>query len=319
MIYIVCPSKYATGGTELLHQLCVEICSHNIDVAIVYDGDMTDSPIINKFSCYKVRVEKTIVDDKNNILIIPETAMRFLLKYRKIQKVIWWLSVDNYAPNKKEKTYAEICIYKIIDCIVRLYDRKCIHLVQSEYAKKYVEFVHGIDNSSILYLSDYISKEYFRDMDRDSIRENIVLYNPKKGLDFTNKLISKGAKWKWIPLINLSKEEMKLLMNKAKVYVDFGNHPGKDRIPREAAISGCCVITGIKGSAKYYEDVPIPSCAKFDQDKENIDVIINYILRCMDNYDNEIEKYDEYRTIIKSEQLKFKKDVITFLNRVGKL
>lgn len=47
MIYIVCPSKYATGGTELLHQLCVEICSHNIDAAIVYDGDMTYSPIIN--------------------------------------------------------------------------------------------------------------------------------------------------------------------------------------------------------------------------------------------------------------------------------
>lgn len=33
---------------------------------------------------------------------------------------------------------------------------------------------------------------------------------------------------------------MILTMRKAKVYIDFGFHPGKDRIPREAVMCGAC-------------------------------------------------------------------------------
>lgn len=54
-------------------------------------------------------------------------------------------------------------------------------------------------------------------------------------------------------------------MSKSKVYIDFGNHPGKDRIPREAAISGCIVITGKRGAAAFAEDVCIPETYKFDE------------------------------------------------------
>ena len=33
-------------------------------------------------------------------------------------------------------------------------------------------------------------------------------------------------------LIGMTTEEMRSCMSKSKVYIDFGNHPGKDRIPR---------------------------------------------------------------------------------------
>ena len=53
-------------------------------------------------------------------------------------------------------------------------------------------------------------------------------------------------------------------MMESKVYIDFGNHLGKDRIPREVA-SGCCIITGKTGADKYKEDVYIGEKFKFDE------------------------------------------------------
>ena len=50
----------------------------------------------------------------------------------------------------------------------------------------------------------------------------------------------------------------------AKLYIDFGHHPGKDRLPREAAVHGCCVVTSRYGSAANSVDVPISERYKLD-------------------------------------------------------
>ena len=73
----------------------------------------------------------------------------------------------------------------------------------------------------------------------------------------------------WVPLQNMTRSELVNVMRVAKVFVDFGYHPGKDRLPRECAANGCCVITGMRGSANYFEDVPIPSKYKFDEKHAN--------------------------------------------------
>ena len=61
----------------------------------------------------------------------------------------------------------------------------------------------------------------------------------------------------WVPLQGYTLEQMRSILSRAKVYVDFGNHPGKDRIPREAAVSGCIVVTNRIGSAANSLDIPI--------------------------------------------------------------
>lgn len=73
----------------------------------------------------------------------------------------------------------------------------------------------------------------------------------KKGIKFTKKLIDKSIGIKWIPIENMTTQQVKSLLGNSKVYVDFGNHPGKDRFPREAAIMGCCVITGKRGVQSF--------------------------------------------------------------------
>jgi hypothetical protein len=107
-------------------------------------------------------------------------------------------------------------------------------------------------------------------------------------------------------------------LQKAKVYIDFGNHPGKDRIPREAAILGCCVITGKRGSAAFFEDVPIPDEYKFEDKEKNIPKIIDKIKDCLENYEKRYEDFDYYREVIKNEPQKFIEDLRKIFIKVEK-
>ena len=57
---------------------------------------------------------------------------------------------------------------------------------------------------------------------------------------------------KFIPLRGLSREQLNDLFFKAKIYIDFGKFPGKDRLFREAALNNCCILTGKFGALYFY-------------------------------------------------------------------
>ena len=140
-------------------------------------------------------------------------------------------------------------------------------------------------------------------------KEDVVLYNPKKGAAFTKALREMAQDLRWVPLIGMTTEEMRSCMSKSKVYVDFGNHPGKDRIPREAAISGCIVITGKRGAAAFAEDVCIPETYKFDESCAKKEDIISCIRDCICNFDVHKVDFDGYRSYIRNEHQQFTADV----------
>jgi hypothetical protein len=105
------------------------------------------------------------------------------------------------------------------------------------------------------------------------------------------------------------------LCKTSKVYIDFGNHPGKDRFPREAAHLGCIIITGKKGSAKFHEDVMIPEKFKFADNEKNIPNIVNEIKNVFLNYNDIVAKYNDYRNMIKNEENIFEDDVKKVWNK----
>lgn len=183
------------------------------------------------------------------------------------------------------------------------------HLCQSHYSYEFLTSRLGVPKEKSYYLSDYINTDFLNsEVDFDS-KENVVVYNPKKGAKFTSEIIKQGSSIKFIPLINMTKQEVIETLKKAKVYIDFGNHPGKDRIPREAAILGCCVITGKRGSAAYNEDLPIPADYKFEDKVENIPLILSKIRDCIDNFQDRLKDFENYRMIIRKEQDKFIEDL----------
>ena len=85
----------------------------------------------------------------------------------------------------------------------------------------------------------------------NQIKENIILYNRSKGYHLTKKIIKRLPEFTFIPLINCTREQLSALFSKSKIYIDFGNHPGKDRMPREAALNNCCIIVGKNGAANF--------------------------------------------------------------------
>ncbi len=136
-----------------------------------------------------------------------------------------------------------------------------------------------------------------------------MLYNPRKGYEVTSKLISRYSDITWIPLQGFTRDGMAERMRTAKVYIDFGYHPGKDRIPREAAMCGCCVITNRQGSARNDIDVPILPEFKFDIPYK-MDEIHDCILRCFNDFENQTKKFDSYRIWIADEKSRFDAEVL---------
>jgi hypothetical protein len=313
-IYVACPGNVATGGPELLHQLVFELNKLEFNAYMFYYEKTEENPVHKEYEKYNNPYIEKIEDKIDNILIVPEVVTGMIYNYKNIQKVIWWLSVDNYykrfSSNILWKKIVKEMLYKMGYFKVYRFERNndLMHFVQSEYARQHL-IQKGIKN--IYFLGDYLN-EYFIESQTNNInneKKDIVIYNPKKGIEFTSKIISYAKNIKFVPIENMTREEVASLLSTAKVYIDFGNHPGKDRIPREAAISGCCVITSKRGSAKYYEDVTINDEFKFEDIDKNVPLIVNKIKDCILNYKENSDKFNFYREKIKKEQQNFISDI----------
>ena len=46
------------------------------------------------------------------------------------------------------------------------------------------------------------------------------------------------------------------IFKRTKIYIDFGYHPGKDKMPREAVLFNNCVITNQKAVLKIHMIFP---------------------------------------------------------------
>jgi hypothetical protein len=339
-IYIACPANLATGGPELLHQLGYHLINDLSVKAFMYYYDFDNSkfktPVHPEYEFYNVPYVLEIPENENiekNILIVPEILSSLLLlpKYENIRKGVWFLSVDNYyfsRMTKKDFFFQKVLnrfmrllhkpplfdIYsqENLDKLIERYDYRNDGLLKN--ANFYMTNSHRGMNwfkelRPLYYLSEYLNPEFLEIQTDLSKKENIIVYNPKKGFSFIKKIISSAEDMKFIPLINMSREEVIKTLQRAKVYIDFGNHPGKDRIPREAAILGCCVITGKRGSAKYFEDVPIPEEYKFEDGEKNIPKIIEKIRECFESFEERYKDFEYYRQKIKQEPREFIEDL----------
>ena len=262
-VHVLCPASSVTGGPEALHQLVDAGQRLGYDMAMVYLPEDDPDPTPAVFRMYQPRVVKDIVDAPDSVVVVPETGTLQLLELKHATRALWWLSVEHFAMRAEALRQAHGLARSPLDFV---FDPRfgVVHLAQSEYAKQFVEQ----KGAQALMLTDYVRDEIVERARalRDGAKEDIVAYNPKKGLAFTQQLMAASpAGIRWVPIENMSPAEVAQLLGRAKVYVDFGPHPGRDRIPREAALCGCVVITNTQGSAGNGIDVPIPADCKFDE------------------------------------------------------
>lgn len=328
-IYCVCPAGSQTGGPEALHQLCKQI---NLSDAAQVNASMlyvkTQRRNKNKtavhvadaieprryMSLYHSQVaheSNPLKDDSSpdKLLIWPEIMVNEMMEYLRTtpnpcQCAIYWLSVDKFSGNFTEWQ-----------------NNRIVHLAQSEYARRFV-LEHGATN--VFPLKEYIPRIPKRIP--KGKRPIDVIYNPKKGIDFTKAIMERSASVFNFQAIappkrrrrrkesKLSPEQVQNLLRQSKVYIDFGDHPGMDRIPREAALAGCVVVTNRAGSARFREDVPIPSQYKVEH--FDVDAIHELLLDIVNNYETHNKQFRRYRVWIRGQRKRMKQHVAAFLKEV---
>ena len=235
---------------------------------------------------------------------------------KRYQTAIWWLSVNNNNAKFKDWNRKDI-----------------LHLYQSEYAKCYLNdnMARNSDsNSQILPMTEFIPQYRHRDdstftekatsSTTNNVRKLQILYNPFKGVHYTDAIIRRSsAKFTFTPIGSIQKRisptDVTKLLQDAKIYIDFGPHPGMDRLPREAALAGCIVITNMDGAAYYHDDVPI--LEEYKVGKFDVDAIHRLLTLCIDNYDEKIKDFDSYRSWIHDQESRMDTCVTTLLKSIS--
>lgn len=298
-----------TGGPEAIHQLSRALLDIGVDARMVYCAERKEScEVPAPFKIYDPQIAIHAEDQYEDVVIVPEVMTSKLRSFRKAQKAVWWLSVDNYLMQRAPKELVAGAIRREPPLWMWQMKGKA-HFYQSYYAQSYLEST-GINDA--MSLTDYLREDAFSSSEEsERLRENIILYNPKKGIRFTERLISREyPTCQWVALQGMTAEQVSRLMHRAKLYVDFGNHPGKDRMPREAAISGCCVLTGRQGSAGNDRDIPIPDFYKVDERSSDwVEEAAGKIRDVMLNFRAHQDSLREYRNLIQNQRVEFLKEV----------
>lgn len=294
IIYILCPAKIVTGGPEAVHQLVHKLHSYGHGAKIV-PFPRVPNPSLLQYRNYRVDFADAIDDQEKNILITTEVNPRALDEFNFIQKGIWWLSVDFHEKlTQKFDFHAEN-------------SKNILHLAQSAYACSFLK-ERGIE--SVYPLTDYLNEVYLRPRVFKG-KTNRILYTPVKGAEVVvQRLMEADAALQWLALTGMTRKKHAQTIRQGKVYVDFGSHPGKDRQPREAAVNGCCVIVGLSGSARFEDDMPIPSHYKFHLGGEDDDAILNTIRSCLLDYENRINDFAAYADHVRHDEQRFEKEVL---------
>lgn len=266
---ILCPRNTVTGGPEALHQLGHAMRLAGLDAAMVYVPVRPGTACPEKFRHYGVPVVDRIEDAPDVVAIVGETLTDWVWRLRQARVLIWWLSVDFHFQRpvkwtKRLKLWLRERLPSRRPYAFQPHPR-VHHAWQSEYAR---QFLAGRGVHDSVALTDYISPALTLPEEAlpSGPRRDVVLYNPRKGWAFTSRLIEafRGSGIEFLPLVGYTEAQLRELFASCKAYVDFGEHPGRDRIPREAAAGGCIVLTGRRGSAANDVDVPIAPHFKID-------------------------------------------------------
>ena len=296
-IKIAVPHNTVTGGIELLHQVGEELNRYEgITAELWYMYNPTEWRIPTDYLRYGNVVNNDV--KKDDILIFPEIWANYtnFPEYRSNKKFIYWEGVDAYFFHTPKNAW-----YR--------FGENTTHISQSEYSNHFVLDVLNVEKDRFVEISDYINED-FLGVDIKGEREPIVLYNPTKGMDFTEKLIEYAKDITFLPIKNMGREEIIELMKRSMVWIDFGHFPGKDRLPREAGSCGMCLITSRKGTARYEKDLCIPECYKMpDFSYADLATITDLIKHIFSNFEAHQNQFELYRERIKGEKRLFKEGI----------
>ena len=283
-IICLCPSDGISGGPEALHQLCDAINRLGGTSAMLYcPDDQSSRP--RQYDAYDS--PSTLMSDieVNDFLIFPEPWHRQVIS--EFDSAIWWLAVP---PDHADAAAARVDF----------------HFTQSAFAK-HILSSHG---GSGIMLSDYVDS-FFCDIGLERI--DIASVNPAKGFNLAHSFRDMyGIQMN--PLYGIGKQKMLEELNKSKVYIEFGHNPGKDRIPREAAMCGNVVFMNRSGAGCFYDDYQLDEWFTFDKySLEDLNCKLHLVFN---DYENYLSQQKQFREAISAERSRFDDEVKNVLKLI---
>jgi len=304
-IYLVCHARSRTGGPEAIHQLGRTLldlghCAHIVYAEVgatplSHDGvvrfPVLENPMPAAYAHYQVPQAWEIPDTAGTAVVVPELEPAMTRRFCHATPHIWWLSIDN-----------GLGAVEASGGFGALRGSACVHLCQSYYALDFLrrQDLHGLP------LFDYTAPEHAAAAAaaETTPRRNRILY-PARGAWYAERLRRWAPRLDWQEIKGFTPAQVQDLFRTSKLYVDFGAHPGKDRMPREAALLGCCVITGRRGAAANAFDVPIPDRYKFRGAGWQVPAIVGTIKATLASYEQRLDDFAVYRRIIAGERQEF--------------
>jgi len=312
-VLVVCPGGAVTGGPEALHQLVDAMRSAGQAAFMVYwptDRRFEIPPPYAQYDAPQAAFE----DRAGDLIVFPEVMPSEALKVREAEAALWWLSLDNFLCRKNVSRLRDWSQYwKRALRGQRPWDgakslHRLRHLSQTEHATAYLRSC-GIEPEPLI---DYINVRHFVDQTPELIagKRKRILYNPTKGKAFVDRLRAARPDWEFQPLRGLDRDQLSELLDASRLYVDFGHHPGRDRLPREAASHGCCIVSGRLGSAGNDIDLPIPQMYKLDtRAGEFVQRACSLIEDMLDDFATHHRAFEPYRNWVRAEPALFSRQV----------
>jgi len=300
-VILVCPGGLATGGTEGIHNLCHYLNKVGAHAKILYTTHKTN-PQPKEYAKYECEYLTILPKDYRGVIVLPEVWGNQVLmpEYKDCTVAINWQGVDVYDWHNAPKDRN------------RFLERPdTIHIANSDYAIDHLRKL-GIEPVKI---ADCLNDDFY-DVPTDGFdRKNVVLYNPVsvKLTHFQEVVMSKclnefGIRFR--PLEGYTRKELIDIFQHSKLYVDFGVFSGRERLPREAVMCGCCILTSNKGTASYHNDNGILDKYKVEDVNDAVQMV-KYVLN---NYNQCKPDFNAYREALREEKRNYINDVKELYN-----
>lgn len=287
---VLCPGWIKTGGPEALHQLAFQLNEiAGVSCSILYYGKRSPQVIREYQALYPVPPTQEL-NQRGAHIVFPETFdPRHVPCPVGGSRWVWWLSANRYFPVNH---YAG-----------------CGHLFQSEYARTKLL---GLGVRGLM-LTDYIRDYYLDEPLITAARHPWIAFNAAKS-SLGALLLSRAQPFTLVPLRNMSAHEIRQTLSKCRIYMDFGTHPGRDRLPREAVLNGCMIVTGLEGAAGNKIDIPIPPVYKMSMG--DLPQSTPRFNAWLDAYDHHIGDFHSYQQVVRTQKEFFRKEVASLVAAV---
>lgn len=283
-IYLLSP-LVKNNRSYSIHQLCSYINALGREGYILYAPNPNNefNSIYPDMPRVKIHPIGMLADDSKNMIILPDISLVPLIRSqcKNIRIAIWW--VGSNIVSDLENIFNE------------LQGTTLIHIFPTYFSYVTVRPLLPI-GTKVFFIGDNVDDTFI--VSNPDIyklqKENLVAYSGT--MDNMSRLLCENSNIKCVDVSMLRKEDRIEVYKKAKVFTNFGYYLGKDRFMREAASSGCVIVTHKSGAAGYKEDIPIEEKVGFDTDAP---VMIANIFNDFETY---YIKQEPLRAIIKSEK-----------------